>query len=146
MQMAFIAYNLFDRPIDTAAVSPVHNGTQMPANLTTTDDGIVVIRSGETFEKDRRPEKAPASITVAKNSLKPLAKPISLRPQTAYAAKSTSMRPAYRIAPVEYRAPSNALAASVLTKEPRRRSFISRAQPVIKKPYDWAKAIAGIFK
>lgn len=145
LQVAFVGYNAFEMPIDMSAVRPVREISQGPAAFDRSDDDIVVFRSSNPVS-EAPPRIPPPVFTAAKRERRVVAKPEPIRPRVMLAVQRLPIRTEYRVAPLEYSDSKKNLSASVVTKKAKKKSLFSKALPIIKKPYDWAKAFAGKLK
>jgi len=147
LQVAFVAYNAFELPVDMSAVTPVHEITQAPAPFDQADDDIVAFRSGNSASETpaKRIPLAPA-ISAIRRDPRPAAKPEPIGPRVVLTAQRSPIRTEYPVTPLEYKESNKALFATYVTKNAKKKSFFSKALPIIKKPYDWAKAFAGKLK
>lgn len=127
LQLGFIAYTAFDLPVDFASVPPVARATAKSVQLETGLDPIVVVRSGGPVAIERV-RHDPGSTRVSPTARR------ARKPQPDQNITATRQPPRER--------PRTEYPGGV----PEKRSFAAKVMPVIKKPYDWAKAIAGIFK
>lgn len=147
LQVAFVAYNAIELPVDISAVTPVSETAQVPADLDGFDSDIVVFRSGKPVSKIPAKVSAPApSFIAVKREHRIAIKPTPIRPRAVLAIQRPRIRTEYPISPLEYSESNKALSALVVTKQAKKKSFFSKALPLIKKPYDWAKAFAGKLK
>lgn len=147
LQVGFVAYNAIELPVDTSAVSAVGENAQIPAVLEQSVDDIVVFRPQKTISEP--PSKVTEKVTAvnaAKREPRIAAKPAPIRPRTILAAQRSPIRTEYPVAPLEYSESNKALSASAATKQAKKKSLLSKALPIIKKPYDWAKVFAGKLK
>jgi len=144
LQVGFVAYNAFELPVDMSAVTPVREISQAPAPFDQVYDDIVVFRSENSVSEipAKRIPSAPV-LTAIRRDPRPAAKPEPIRPQVVLTAQRSPIRTEYPVAPLEYKESNKALSATFVTKQAKKKSFFSRALPIIKKPYDWAKAFAG---
>lgn len=147
LQVVFVAYNAFELPVDMSAVMPINEMVQAPVAPVPPRDDIVVFRSGKTAGATpfSVTAQAPVFISVKREKL-PVSKSGPTRSRVTLAVQKTPVRTEYPAVPVEYREPQNAVAASIVTRQAKKKSFFSKALPIIKKPYDWAKAFAGKLK
>jgi hypothetical protein len=162
-QLAFIGYTFLDRPIDTASVTPVSKFSTPTASFEP-DDTIMVVRSGgpaiERPEFVREITKP--TVTVAKRTVPvprknyferspefaSLQQPIVITYRTG---TPIVFRNEYPLAPTPSRqADDRGYTTSVETyyEKPKKekKNFASRTQTVLKKPYDWLKAIGTKLK
>ncbi len=147
MQIVFVAYNAIDLTVDTSAGRPVRETAQLPAKLDAADNDIVVFRSGKPVSQMPQVERTTAtSFATAKRFPRSTAKPESFRPRTMLAVKKPAFRTEYPIATLESRESNIAYTTPRETKTKKNKSFFSKTLPVLKKPYDWAKAFAGMLK
>lgn len=130
LQLGFIAYSTLDPAVDTEAVPVVARATQAPAQLEDDVDSIVAVRSGGPVAEDRvvNPKMNVARKSVLKGEAAP---PKPAQPKHFIADRLS--------APYRQR-------TEYPQQSPQKRSFATKALPVIKKPYDWVKAVAGIFR
>lgn len=147
LQVAFVAYNAYELPVDLSAVMPIREIAPGPADLDPAQTDIVIFRSGKPVsEAPRKPTRSASAVTASKREKGPFAKSDPIRPRVIFATQRMPRRTEYPVAPLEYREPQNAVAASIVTRQAKKKSFFSKALPIIKKPYDWAKAFAGKLK
>jgi hypothetical protein len=144
----FIGYNYLERPIDTASVPAVAVSGQLLAVLGPEPNTIATVNSATPpgrVQFKRKADVVPAFSSVkralnAKKSsgaektpdLSAFQKPIVITYRTEYPKTSTKGRePDVRSCTAEVK-PGH-----------KKKSFMSKAMPVLKKPYDWLKAIAS---
>lgn len=147
LQVAFVAYNAVELPVDMSGVTPVREIVQAPANFEQSNDGIVVFRSSKPVNEARPKMTVATPVLIAvKREQRSVTKPEPIRPRVVLAAQRSPIRKEYPVAPFDYNEPNKAVTASVATKPAKKKSLFSKALPIIKKPYDWAKAFAGKLK
>ncbi len=144
LQIAFVAYNAYELPFDLSAVTPVREMPQAPPDFDPVEDNIVVFRS-VIKARPKMATPAPALVAV-KREKRTVTKNDPIRPWVTLAVQRKPARTEYPTSPIENRERQNAVAASIVTREPKKKSFFAKALPIIKKPYDWAKAFAGKLK
>jgi hypothetical protein len=147
LQVTFVAYNAVELPVDTSAVTPIREIAQATADLDQSNDDIVVFRSGMPVNNVQPRLALPTpALTATKRELRPAVKPEPKQPRVVLAVQRSRTRTEYPVLPLDYTESNKALSASVVTKQSKKKSFFSKALPIIKKPYDWAKAFAGKLK
>ncbi len=149
-QLAFIGYSYLGQPIDTASVSPVGTFTQLSAVFEREPDSVVGVRSRghATIPVSRKAVTAPTFITAKKtiklpsrnaidrtNGLVALQRPIVITYRTEYPSTSAASR----------ESDDRGYTASAKPYD-EKKSLVSKALPVLKKPYDWLKAIGSKFR
>jgi hypothetical protein len=158
-KLTFTGYNAFERPIDHSAVSPVPSVTTMPAFLEPESDTIVVVRSGgPTIEAPQvtRPVAYHTAIATKKAvygarknyverqlDMADFQKPVVITYKTS---EPVNFSAEYPVIPAKVREPELRGNTLAVKPKPEKRSLASKALPVLKKPYDWLKAMAGIFR
>lgn len=149
MQMAFVAYNAIELPIDTLAVAPVRISAPASVDLNTTQDDIVSFRSRSQIvatSADRVPRPTAANFVPVRRSPK-AATPTPARPRTMSAKTiQPRIRNDYPALWSESGELDDKFASSTAAKAAKKKGFFAKAFPIIKKPYDWAKAFAGKLK
>lgn len=153
-QLTFIGYNAFELPIDHAAISPVAASSLGPAVLEPESDTIVVARSGGPaasppgfIRTHSKPVLTAARKTVARKNfvertadMAAIRKPIVITYSTGDPVKFTAVSP---VTQAVSREPEVRSSAPDVKPAIEKKSFASKALPVLKKPYDWLKAVAG---
>jgi len=147
LQMGFVAYNAIDLPFDSAAVLPVGEVAPTLASNDVADDVIVVFRSPRiVLDAPTVTKRARTGNFVAAKRLPKFERPDPARPLATLAVKKSvrpTLRTEYPIAPLVYSESNKDYSASIATKSTKKKGFFGKVLPVIKKPYDWAKAFAG---
>lgn len=149
LQMGFVAYNAIDLPFDSASLPPVGVVAPILASKDVADDAVVVFRSPRSVPDAPTAIKRARIAFVAAKRLPKVDRPSPARPLTMSAAKRSvrpKVRTEYPIAPLVYNGSNKAYSASVATKSAKKKGFFGKVFPIIKKPYDWAKAFAGKLK
>lgn len=175
LQLGFIAYHASDPTAETSFLVVNEQATDRslavsvtepsPYEITVADLGPEVIDEPASPEKPERvipdrevysvqtarhqPRKRPALNTfVSQNavtSLRPVNVTYRLHQGVEFKPQASASRTEYPQAMPEHNVRSYELSAKVASP-PKKKGFFSKALPIIKKPYDWLKAVGSTFK
>ena len=148
LQLGFIAYNAIDRPSDAlVAVNEVVSGTNpiadVPNILNGVDDEEFSVSPPES-RKSRRPNVA-AFVYIKHIAKVSTTRPINAAPQYVALQKplETTIRIEYPKAMPIVSKSENYQPSSPIAPRSEKRSFVSKSFSVLKKPYDWLKALGS---
>ena len=148
LQLGFTAYNALDRPIESlVAVKAVTTGTNPIASTYNNLDD-------ESFRSTERIENIISALNIRNNKRSPEATFISSK-KPVPASRTTNIVPRFVAAQkhfesitISYPKPTNGESESDqyiarLVSKPEKRSFVAKSVSVMKKPYDWIKALGS---
>lgn len=154
MQVGFVAYNALDRPIESlVAVNEVTSGMNPLANAPDISDdpdqssnsvngGVIAVSI-----PDRRKHKRSVGMTLASSKTVkfPAVRAVNRVPQLTARRKPSETK--FRIEYPQEKAfdleSKNYQISARTVPQPKKRSFFSKSMSVIKKPYDWLKALGS---
>lgn len=147
-QLAFIGYSYLGQPLDTASVSPVETFGPLFAGLEPEPDTIATVRprAAVTGVRVKRIAASEPAFITAKHTIKlPRKNFVDRNPGLIAFQKPIviTYRTEYPIASVSSRESDDRRYIASIKPTNEKKSLVSKALPIIKKPYDWLKAIAS---
>lgn len=149
-QLAFVGYIYLEQPLDTASISPIAILGPPLSIFDSEPDTVVLKRSSgpaSAIPVNRKAAAEPVVIAAKRSIRQPsrnsgyqidhlvaFQKPVVITYRTEYPAAASS---------VSRESDGRDFTASPKLPSNEKKSLLSKALPVIKKPYDWLKAIGS---
>ncbi|MEP6704000.1 MAG: hypothetical protein ABJB34_04280 [Acidobacteriota bacterium] len=152
LQLGFTLYTAIDREIgEMVAVGEIRDGTTLLANLDQDYDvpeSLIsapasqrpVLYSRPTFVSSKRSEKLPASRSV---TFEPVLIAYQKYPEIKFKTETPRVTPPVVSEAKTFQASAEVRTGTVTRTKREKRSFFSKSVAVIRKPYDWLKAVGS---
>ena len=164
VQFAFVIFTTLQSPLDVA-VAPIYSDPKTeipnfePAETVVADDiDSALPVPGDAAAASDEPTAADERFAARPRSSRPAARPVAIeteqtriqtpenRPARYFTDNSESVGGAYETVVISYDR-SSAISDCQMNEIPKakKRSYIAKAAPVIKKPWEWIKAVGSKF-
>ena len=152
LQLGFTLYTTIDREIgEMVAVGAVTDGTTLLADadqdydlpetfISAPASQRPVLNSRPTFVSAKRPEKLPASRSV---TFEPVLIAYQKYPEIKFKTENPRITPPVVSEAKTFQASAEVRTATATRATREKRSFFSKSVAVIRKPYDWLKAVGS---